>query len=255
MTKIERVLIAGAGSVAPLAISFITCDIDTVFKNLTLLVCIGYLLRVVVLFSLGAMVGLINTRVTDRKVVFQLGITAPAIVGSLITISSLENKQQVEPKVVIQSTSSFSQPAPIAPHKSETTQPSIVASSLTWSLPNTIDSKEVDDLFANDAVGSTTEYRNLEGLICYNHKVKVPFTYDPTSGSDSETGLYRVTDFPSIPPATPWPVRKKSLHLTTPISYVTNDASTTASVKTNDVKVSTKSGWKQLIMGFTGSED
>lgn len=78
-------MIAGSGALAPMAVSFLAVDAKHVFSDLTTAVLAGYMFRCLVLFAMGAMVGWLNTSVRDRKTLFQLGITAPALVSGFIT--------------------------------------------------------------------------------------------------------------------------------------------------------------------------
>jgi hypothetical protein len=87
----ERFLIAGIGGLAPVLLSLIVIDLRTLMLDATWLVMLSYGLRTVGLFIAGGIVGWLHKRETDTAKLFQLGITAPALItawlnGSHVTL-------------------------------------------------------------------------------------------------------------------------------------------------------------------------
>lgn len=122
----QRVLISGAGAIAPLAISFLTVDIG-LLDDLQAGTVVGYGLRVLVLFALGAVVGLLNKSVHDPRILFQLGITAPALIGGMIVSQQPAAKPDRQTDAP-QAAAPMATPEPqtalvIAPHPTPTIQP------------------------------------------------------------------------------------------------------------------------------------
>lgn len=84
MKKSERILIAGSGAVVPMVTGFLVVDVSHVAEYLSIGLIIGYMLRALALFTLGAISGLINSNIRDRATLFQIGISAPAVIGGII---------------------------------------------------------------------------------------------------------------------------------------------------------------------------
>lgn len=88
------ILTGGLGALVPILLNLAVLDFEAVFSNLTTLAICGYLARVLVLFSIGAIVGWLYQSETDLKKVFQLGIAAPAVLTSLMNAKNVPTANQ-----------------------------------------------------------------------------------------------------------------------------------------------------------------
>jgi hypothetical protein len=84
----ERWLYGGAGSVAPQAIIGITVDFSSVFATFTPVAFIGWLIRAALLIAIGGFVSFLHRRETDPWRAFLIGLSAPALLSTLIAATS-----------------------------------------------------------------------------------------------------------------------------------------------------------------------
>lgn len=93
----HKIMIGGLGALTPLMVNLLALDLEVLLVNLTLLVSLGYLIRVVVLFYLGGLVAFLHKNENSRIKLFELGIVAPALI-----ISLLNARQAYVPKPPVQ---------------------------------------------------------------------------------------------------------------------------------------------------------
>jgi hypothetical protein len=79
----ETFCLGGLGALAPIGLNLAVVDANALLTALTPAVALGYAIRVVILFAVGAFVSYLQ-RETDRFRAFQLGIAAPALLTGLI---------------------------------------------------------------------------------------------------------------------------------------------------------------------------
>ena len=84
----ERWLYGGAGSVAPQAIIGITVDFSSVFAAFTPVAFIGWLIRAALLIAIGGFVSFLHRKETDPWRSFLIGLSAPALLSTLIAGTS-----------------------------------------------------------------------------------------------------------------------------------------------------------------------
>jgi len=84
----ERWLYGGAGSVAPQAIIGITVDFSSVFATFTPAAFIGWLIRAALLLGIGGFVSFLHRKETDPWRAFLIGLSAPALLSTLIAGTS-----------------------------------------------------------------------------------------------------------------------------------------------------------------------
>jgi hypothetical protein len=100
MTVAQKMTLGAVGAVTPLALNLLVVD-QLTLVNLTLLACVGYTIRLVVLVGLGSLVVYLNIDEENRTRIFQLGVAAPALVTALLNganqRSLLQNQQFVTP--------------------------------------------------------------------------------------------------------------------------------------------------------------
>jgi hypothetical protein len=86
MSASQKFAIGGLGGLLPLIVSFLSFDPATVITNLDTLtpgIYVGYLIKAIVLFSLGGILAALSDSVTPWTLI-QLGIAAPALITSYI---------------------------------------------------------------------------------------------------------------------------------------------------------------------------
>jgi hypothetical protein len=83
MTPQRRILLAGLGAMMPVILNLTVVDLGSIVNEFTLVACLGYAIRVVVLFLIGGLVGFLNSDEVTQTKVFQLGIGAPAMLLAL----------------------------------------------------------------------------------------------------------------------------------------------------------------------------
>jgi hypothetical protein len=79
----NRFLVGGVGGIAPVLINLFVIDLAAILVQVTSLVIISYLIRVVALFFVGGFVAYLNKEQDPYKV-FQLGIAAPALITAIL---------------------------------------------------------------------------------------------------------------------------------------------------------------------------
>src|SRR6516165_990183 len=79
----NKFLVGGVGGIAPVLINLFVIDLEAILVQVTLLVIISYLIRVVALFFVGGFVAYLNQERNPYKI-FQLGIAAPALITAII---------------------------------------------------------------------------------------------------------------------------------------------------------------------------
>jgi hypothetical protein len=88
MSKRERFLIGGAGGLAPILMFFVNGSVPRYFNSAFAFEALGFLARAVFLFLIGGFVVLLYPEVKQRIKVFQLGLSAPAMIAGIMTASS-----------------------------------------------------------------------------------------------------------------------------------------------------------------------
>jgi hypothetical protein len=80
MTTCRKCLLGGLGALTPIILNLAVVDIQTTLTNLTLLVGVGYLIRVVILFYVGGLWVYLHKDEKSPLKVFELGVVAPALI-------------------------------------------------------------------------------------------------------------------------------------------------------------------------------
>jgi hypothetical protein len=75
-----RFLAGGVGGVAPVLVSLVVVDLESILLRVTFWAVVSYLIRVCALFTVGGLVGWFHKRENELFKVFQLGIAAPALI-------------------------------------------------------------------------------------------------------------------------------------------------------------------------------
>ncbi|SAL07539.1 Sporulation related domain protein [Caballeronia calidae] len=80
----QRVVIAGIGGIAPVLVSLVVVDLETLLLQITVLTISAYVIKVSALFGIGGFVGWLNRKEHDVVKLFQLGIVAPALITTAL---------------------------------------------------------------------------------------------------------------------------------------------------------------------------
>lgn len=91
----QKGLIGGLGAMTPVIMNLLVVDLEGTFRDSSILVLLGYLLRVSVLFYLGALVAFLHKDERSIAKLFELGVVAPALVtaylnGAPATVRTLQ---------------------------------------------------------------------------------------------------------------------------------------------------------------------
>ena len=90
MTKWQRLLWGGLGGISPVLLMLVTKDIQNWMNSFTYLSLIGFIIRALALFIVGAMLSSLQNEKSKLKA-FQLGIVAPAMLTTFINGTKLPN--------------------------------------------------------------------------------------------------------------------------------------------------------------------
>lgn len=84
LSACEKIFIGGLGALTPVLLNILVIDIEKVFSKLTVLVCVGYAVRVVLLFCIGGMFAYLHKTEHNALKLFELGIVAPALLTTMV---------------------------------------------------------------------------------------------------------------------------------------------------------------------------
>jgi len=79
-----RLIIGGIGGIAPIIISLLVVDLNSLINDLQTMDAIGLAVRCTVLIFIGALIGYLHQDESEPFKVFQLGIAAPALLTTAI---------------------------------------------------------------------------------------------------------------------------------------------------------------------------
>ncbi|HXO29550.1 MAG TPA: hypothetical protein VOA80_19525 [Thermoanaerobaculia bacterium] len=84
MTTFKRVAIGGLGALMPIILNLLVVDFDALKVGVTFLGVLGFVVRVLVLFSIGGSVGYFYPTEKQAFKLFQLGLGAPALLIGML---------------------------------------------------------------------------------------------------------------------------------------------------------------------------
>jgi hypothetical protein len=84
MKTYQKLLLGGLGALTPVIVNLLVVDLHILFLDLTLAVALAYVVRVIVLFSLGGVIAFLHKDEKSPVKLFQLGIAAPALITGLL---------------------------------------------------------------------------------------------------------------------------------------------------------------------------
>jgi hypothetical protein len=88
MTEKERFIIGGVGGLAPILMFAVDGSLQKSLDGSYFLIALGFLARVVIMFLIGGFVARLYPEVKLRYKVFQLGVSAPAMIAGLMSAST-----------------------------------------------------------------------------------------------------------------------------------------------------------------------
>jgi hypothetical protein len=94
MTKRKKLLIGGLGALTPLVLNLVVLDLEVLWPNATILKLLGYFIRVLALFYLGGLVAWLHGEEENPVKLFELGMTAPALITLLLNGSASKGPQR-----------------------------------------------------------------------------------------------------------------------------------------------------------------
>jgi hypothetical protein len=89
MKTYQKILLGGIGALTPIIMNLLVLDFK-ILSDLTWIVFLGYLIRVVVLFYLGGLVAYLHKNEKSPVKLFELGIVAPALITALLNAQNVE---------------------------------------------------------------------------------------------------------------------------------------------------------------------
>ncbi|HEB36127.1 hypothetical protein LCGC14_0953040 [marine sediment metagenome] len=84
MNTRKKIMIGGLGALTPVIMNLLIVDLNVVFVKITLLASLAYVIRIVILFSLGGFVAFLHKGENSPIKIFELGIVAPALITAMI---------------------------------------------------------------------------------------------------------------------------------------------------------------------------
>lgn len=91
----KKLFIGGCGALIPIALSFLSVDAKTLLAGIGPGVMLGVGLKVVVLFGLGATMAFLNQDEKKPTRLFQLGMSAPALLAAWINVGADVNSKKM----------------------------------------------------------------------------------------------------------------------------------------------------------------
>lgn len=88
LTTRGKLLIGGTGALAPIILNLLVVDLNTTFANISSVKVLGYLIRVAVLFLLGAAMAYFHKNEKNALRILELGIIAPALFTGVLNGTS-----------------------------------------------------------------------------------------------------------------------------------------------------------------------
>ena len=84
LTTRAKVLIGGVGALTPIILNLLVVDLQTTFTSISVLVVLGYLIRVAILFCIGGGMAYFHKDEKSALKLFEIGIVAPALITALM---------------------------------------------------------------------------------------------------------------------------------------------------------------------------
>jgi hypothetical protein len=90
MSKRERIVLGGLGGLAPVLVNIFVVDYNSVLVDANLGLAIGYVLKSIGLFGAGALMAYLHQEPAEPRVIFQLGMAAPAALIAALNGARIE---------------------------------------------------------------------------------------------------------------------------------------------------------------------
>ena len=200
MTRWARFGIGGLGGLLPVLASLLAVDLTAIAAivdhqvTVSLGLCVGYTLRVLVLFTLGGVMAVLNSEIQNPLALVQIGIAAPALLTSFVSGTAINQTQRpVRQALSFISTAMADEPRPNS--SIQTAQFfNDVLKGLTPGLgqqpPRKLSGPETVSVLA----GNTAHVLGRFGPNTTTIHYKRDGTIDWTSPDGRDSGTWRVTD-------------------------------------------------------------
>jgi hypothetical protein len=111
LTPFRKVLIGGVGALAPIIVSLVFVDSETIFSRVTVTAVMTYCIRVGVLFAIGGGMAWAHHEEKSILKLFELGIVAPALLTGVLNgttnVRDTNSRAAMQPAAVTASLSDF----------------------------------------------------------------------------------------------------------------------------------------------------
>ena len=115
MTTVRRGLLGGVGALLPVSVSLLAVDLPKTFEHISALVILGWAVKAVVLFFLGALVAGLHRDERSPLKLLELGIVAPALITTLVNGAQVDrNRVSALPSLAAVAHAAAPGPAPAA---------------------------------------------------------------------------------------------------------------------------------------------
>ena len=201
MTRWARFSIGGIGGLLPVLASFLAVDL-TAFaaivdrpNSVSLGLCVGYALRILVLFTLGGAMAVLNTEIQSPLALVQIGIAAPALLTSFVSGAAINQNQRPTRQALslIISSASAEEPKPYPSLQHVQFLPDVLRG-LTPGLgvqqPRKLSGPETVSVLVGNTAHVLGRFGPNTTTIHYNRDG----TIDWTSPDGRDSGTWRVTD-------------------------------------------------------------
>lgn len=84
MNTRKKMMIGGLGALTPVIMNLLIVDLNVLLVKITSLACLGYVIRVIILFYLGGLVAFLHKDENSPIKIFELGIVAPALITAML---------------------------------------------------------------------------------------------------------------------------------------------------------------------------
>jgi hypothetical protein len=113
MTTKQRIFYGGLGAVTPLATNLLIIDASVILSQFNWLTFFGYCIRSLVLLGIGGLIAHFNDDLEKPQQVFTLGLSAPALILSMMTASNSAQGMPTSPGLFIPAVHASSDPPDI----------------------------------------------------------------------------------------------------------------------------------------------
>lgn len=93
MKTINKIMLGGFGALTPILLNLLAVDLRQPLQDLTVLVFFGYVIKILILFSIGGVVAFLHQEEINPARLFELGIIAPALITAMVNGNNYVNAE------------------------------------------------------------------------------------------------------------------------------------------------------------------